>query len=216
MKSLMVMICCMVLLTACGEGGSEYSVTTQSQSEGSALKTELNNPFARLPEVAEFQVTSNDISEGKPLSTEQFSGLFGVKGGKDISPELKWSGAPEGTKSYAVTVYDPDAPTGAGFWHWAVMNIPKEVTELPTGAGDEKGNGIPTGAIQLPNDASVKRFIGAAPPKGDGPHRYYFVVHALDVENIGIDPNSTPTFLGFNMLKHTLGRAVLQVTAEVE
>ncbi|OBZ16274.1 kinase inhibitor [Bacillus sp. FJAT-27264] len=174
------------------------------------------NPLARLPKAAVFQVTSKDIAEGEPLPSEQHSGLFGVEGGQDISPQLKWSGAPEGTRSFAVTVYDPDAPTASGFWHWAVMNIPAEATELPTGAGDEAGSGLPTGAIQLPNDARAARYIGAAPPAGDGPHRYYFVVHALDVENIGVDPNATPAMLGFNMLNHTLGRAVLVATAEIK
>lgn len=123
-----------------------------------------NNPFAGLPEVAAFQVTSKDISEGLPLSREHYSGIFGVEGGKDLSPHLKWANAPEGTKSFAVTVYDPDAPTGSGFWHWAVINIPVDVIELPTGAGDEIGNGLPQGALQLPNDARAARFIGAAPP----------------------------------------------------
>ncbi len=88
-----------------------------------------NNPFAKLPEVAAFQVTSNDIVEGFPLPPQQYAS--GVEGGKDLSPHLKWSGAPEGTKSFAVTAYDPDAPTGSGLWHWAVINIPAGVTELP-------------------------------------------------------------------------------------
>jgi len=178
------------------------------------MKSEQNNPFARLPEAASFHVTSSDIPENKVLSAPQLSGKFGVAGGQDISPELKWSGAPEETKSYAVTVYDPDAPTGSGFWHWAVCNIPANVTQLPSGAGSEDGSGLPNGAIQLNNDASFAGFIGAAPPVGDGPHRYYFVVHALDVEDIGVQASSTPAFLGFQMLTHTLGRAVLAATFE--
>lgn len=172
-----------------------------------------NNPFAKLPEVEVFQVTSNDIEDGLPLQPQLYA--FGVEGGKDLSPHLKWCGAPEGTKSFAVTAYDPDAPTGSGFWHWAVINIPAGVTELPTGAGDEHGSGLPKGALQLPNDARLARFIGAAPPAGHGPHRYYFVVHALDVENIGVDPSATPALLGFTMLGHTLGRAVLVATGEI-
>lgn len=175
-----------------------------------------NNPFANLPEVAAFQVTSNDITEGLPLPPQQYSGMSGVEGGQDLSPHLRWSGAPEGTKSFAVTAYDADAPTGSGLWHWAVVNIPAGVTELPTGAGDEHGSGLPQGASQLPNDLRLERFIGAAPPAGHGPHRYYFVVHALDVENIGIDPNATPALLGFTMLGHTLGRAVLVATGETK
>ncbi|WP_458461240.1 YbhB/YbcL family Raf kinase inhibitor-like protein [Paenibacillus sp.] len=178
------------------------------------MKNEQNNPFARLPEVASFHMTSSDIPENNVLSAPQLSGKFGVEGGQDISPELRWSGAPEGTKSYAVTVYDPDAPTGSGFWHWSVYNIPANVTALATGAGSEDGSGLPNGAIQLKNDASFTGFIGAAPPVGDGPHRYFFIVHALDVEDIGITADATPAFLGFNMLTHTLGRAVIMATFE--
>jgi Raf kinase inhibitor-like YbhB/YbcL family protein len=173
-----------------------------------------NDPFARLPEAAEFTVTSTTVADGAAFSAEQYSGLFGVPGGADVSPQLSWSGAPEGTKSYAVTVYDPDAPTGSGFWHWAVADIPATVTELPEGAGDENGSGLPKGAYQLPNEARLARFIGAAPPAGHGPHRYFIVVHALDVESIGVDAQATPAVLGFNISSHILGRAVLVATAE--
>lgn len=174
-----------------------------------------NDPFARLPEVPTFTVTSTTVTDGAAWPAEQMSGAFGVPGGKDISPQLSWSGAPEGTKSYAVTVYDPDAPTGSGFWHWAVADIPATVTQLPEGAGDETGSSLPDGAIQLPNDARAARFIGAAPPPGHGQHRYFVVVHALDVESIGVPAEGTPAFLGFNMASHILGRAVLTLTAEI-
>jgi Raf kinase inhibitor-like YbhB/YbcL family protein len=174
-----------------------------------------NDPFARLPEAATFTVTSTTVADGAALAAEQFSGAFGVPGGKDVSPQLSWSGAPEGTKSYAVTVYDPDAPTHSGFWHWAVADIPAGVTELPEGAGDDTGSGLPEGAFQLPNDARAARFIGAAPPAGHGVHRYFLVVHALDVESIGVPAEATPAFLGFNIASHILGRAVLTVTAEI-
>lgn len=171
-----------------------------------------NDPFARLPEAVSFTVTSTTVADGAAWSPEQFSS--GVPGGKDVSPQLSWSGAPEGTKSYAVTVYDPDAPTGSGFWHWAVADIPATVTELPEGAGDDTGSGLPEGAFQLPNDARVARFLGAAPPAGHGRHRYFIVVHALDVESIGVPADATPAVLGFTMAGHTLGRAVLTATAE--
>jgi len=120
-----------------------------------------NDPFARLPEAASFTVTSTTVSHGAAWPPEQHSS--GLPGGRDISPQLSWSGAPNGTKSYAVTVYDPDAPTGSGFWHWAVADIPAPVTELPEGAGDDTGSGLPEGAYQLPNDARAARYIGAAP-----------------------------------------------------
>jgi Raf kinase inhibitor-like YbhB/YbcL family protein len=171
-----------------------------------------NNPFARLPEAATFTVTSTTVTDGGAWPIEQFSS--GVPGGKDVSPQLSWSGAPDDTKSYAVTVYDPDAPTGSGFWHWAVADIPATATELSEGAGDDTGSGLPEGAFQLPNDARVARFIGAAPPPGHGPHRYFVVVHALDVESIGVPADATPALLGFTMASHILGRAVLTATAE--
>ncbi|MGW3348741.1 YbhB/YbcL family Raf kinase inhibitor-like protein [Nonomuraea rubra] len=161
----------------------------------------MNNPFARLPEVPSFTVTSATLTGG------QLSGA-------NVSPQLSWSGAPEGTKSYAVTVYDPDAPTGSGFWHWAVAGIPATVTDLPEGAGDDTGSGLPEGAYQLPNDARVPHYLGAAPPAGHGPHRYFIVVHALDVETIGVPAEATPAYLGFTMAGHLLGRAVLTATAE--
>lgn len=170
-----------------------------------------NDPFARLPEAATFTVTSTTITDGAALPAAQLSGS--VPGGQDSSPQLSWHGAPEGTRSYAVTVYDPDAPTGSGFWHWAIADIPASVTELPAGAGDDTGSGLPTGSVQLPNDARVARFVGAAPPAGHGVHRYFFVVHALDVESIGVPADTTPAVLGFAMSAHTLGRAVLIATA---
>jgi Raf kinase inhibitor-like YbhB/YbcL family protein len=143
------------------------------------------------------------------------SGLFGVPGGEDVSPQLAWSDAPDGTRGYAVTCYDPDAPTMSGFWHWAVADIPADVTELPTGAGDDTGSSLPQGAFQLRNDAGSNRFIGAAPPAGHGTHRYFFIVHALDVESLGIPHDATPAFLNFNIASHILGRAVLTATAEI-
>src|SRR3954464_9981589 len=161
-----------------------------------------NDPFAGLPEVPSFTVTSTTLTDGGDTPDAQMSGLFGVPGGEDISPQLSWSGAPEGTKSYAVTVYDPDAPTGSGFWHWAVADIPATVTELPEGAGDDTGSGLPEGAFQLPNDARAARYIGAAPPAGHGLHRYFVVVHALDVESIGVPADATPAVLGFTMSGH--------------
>jgi len=176
----------------------------------------MNDPFARLPKVPSFQLTSATVKDGAPWPPAQMSGAFGVPGGKDTSPQLAWSGAPQGTKSFAVTIYDPDAPTMSGFWHWAVANIPPSVTSLPEGAGDESGSRLPKGAYQLPNEAGSPRFIGAAPPAGHGPHRYFIVVHALDVEDIGVAPKTTPAILGFHIFSHILARAVMVVTAEIK
>ncbi|MFI2609730.1 YbhB/YbcL family Raf kinase inhibitor-like protein [Kitasatospora sp. NPDC018619] len=172
----------------------------------------VNDPFARLPQAASFAVTSTTVTDGAAWPPAQRSSS--LPGGKDTSPQLSWSGAPDGTRSYAVTVYDPDAPTGSGFWHWAVTDIPATVAELPEDAGDDTGSRLPEGAYQLPNDARVARYLGAAPPAGDGPHRYFVVVHALDIPATGIPADSTPAVLGFTMAGHTLGRAVLTVTAE--
>ena len=174
-----------------------------------------NDPLARLPEAASFEVTSTTISDGERLPQAQMSGIFGVPGGEDVSPQLSWSGAPEGTKGYAVTIYDPDAPTQSGFWHWSVADIPGSVTELPEGAGDDDGSGLPEGAIQLRNDAGSARFIGAAPPAGHGEHRYFVIVHALDTDKLGVPADASPAFLNFNIASHILGRAVLVATAEI-
>src|SRR5438105_2798881 len=149
------------------------------------------DPYDELPEVTSFTVESNDVADGEKLKTPQVSGIFSA-GGEDVSPHLRWSGFPEGTKSFVVTVYDPDAPTASGFWHWAVVDIPGSVTELPSGAGDDKGGGLPDGAFQLRNDAGQPRYVGAAPPPGHGKHRYITVVHAVDVDSLGIPEEASP------------------------
>lgn len=171
------------------------------------------SPYDFLPEVPTFTLTSTDITDGKTLSMPQVSGIFGA-GGEDVSPQLAWSNFPKGTKSFAVTVYDPDAPTTSGFWHWAVFNIPVNVTELPTNAGDPDTKKLPPQAVTLKNDGGGARFIGAAPPKGHGPHRYFFAVHAVDVEKLEIGPDASCAYLGFNLFSHTLARALIVATYE--
>lgn len=175
------------------------------------MPTPPPNPYDSLPDVPTFPVTSTDIAAGGEVPVAQRSGILDA-GGNDTSPQLAWSGAPEGTRSYAVTVYDPDAPTGSGFWHWAVYDVPADVTELPTGAGDADGGTLPAGAKTVANDASLRQYVGSAPPEGHGPHRYYFVVHALDVESLGLPDNATPAFLGFNLFFHTLARGTIVST----
>ena len=149
-------------------------------------------------------VTSQAFTDGGAIGMEN---VFTGCGGKNVSPQLSWKGHPPETKSFAITCYDPDAPTGSGFWHWAVFNVPVSVTELASGAGD--GSGLPEGAVTLKGDGGVKRFLGAAPPPGHGPHRYYFAVHALDLDKLDVPEDATPAFLGFNMFGHTLARAVI-------
>ena len=165
-------------------------------------------PYQFLPKVGSFTVTSADLVDGEKLAMPQVSGIFGA-GGEDVSPELRWSGFPEGTKSFAVTCFDPDAPTGSGFWHWVVYNIPASVTKLATGAGAQDGSGLPEGAGQLKNDAGLPGYLGSAPPEGHGPHRYVFTVHALSVDSLPINDDVTPAICGFNMFGCTLARAIV-------
>jgi len=170
-------------------------------------------PYEFLPPVPSFTVTSTDIVDGETLSLPHVSGVFGA-GGEDISPQLAWSGFPEQTKSFAITCFDPDAPTGSGFWHWAAADIPVSVTELPTGAGSPDSTDLPAPAITLRGDAGAARYIGAAPPAGHGPHRYVFAVHAVDVDALGVDADTTPALMGFYLFTHTLARGIITAIYE--
>jgi Raf kinase inhibitor-like YbhB/YbcL family protein len=169
------------------------------------------DPYDALPKLPLFSLTSNSITNGQPLATPQISGIMGA-GGEDVSPQLSWSGFPDETRSFAVTVYDPDAPTLSGFWHWAVANLPADVIELPDDAGD--GSELPGDALQLVNDAGMRRYVGAAPPPGHGPHRYYVAVHAVDVEKLDLLEDASPAFLGFNLFQHAIARAYIYGTYE--
>ncbi|HZV84117.1 MAG TPA: YbhB/YbcL family Raf kinase inhibitor-like protein [Brevundimonas sp.] len=142
-----------------------------------------------------FTLTSNGFSDGGALPDAQVQ----AKGNR--SPHLKWSGAPEGTKSFAVTCYDPDAPTGSGFWHWTVANIPADVTELAEGAA------VPAGAVEGRTDFGEPGFGGAAPPAGHGPHRYIFTVFAVDADRLDVTRENSGAVFGFNLHFHTLAKA---------
>ena len=167
-------------------------------------------PYDFLPPVPAFSVSSTDIADGQVLPQAQVESAQG-----SVSPQLSWSGAPAGTRSYAVTCFDPDAPTGSGFWHWVLFDLPAEVTELTTGAGSGDFAGLPAGAKHGRNDYGQPAFGGAAPPPGHGPHRYLFAVHALDVPTLGPDSGAPPAFVGFTMFSHTLGRALLTASYEI-
>jgi Raf kinase inhibitor-like YbhB/YbcL family protein len=169
------------------------------------------DPYASLPQLPSFTLTSQSVTEGQSLAKPQVSGIMGA-GGEDVSPQLSWSGFPDETRSFAVTVYDPDAPTASGFWHWAVANLPADVTELAEGAGD--GSNLPGGALTLVNDAGLRRYLGAAPPAGHGPHRYYIAVHAVDTDKLDLPEDASPAFLGFNLFQHAIARAVIYGTYE--
>ncbi|MDB4946048.1 MAG: Phospholipid-binding protein [Labilithrix sp.] len=172
------------------------------------------SPYDFLPDVPSFTLTSTDVADGVTLPNAQVSGLLGA-GGKDVSPQLAWSGFPPETRSFVVTMYDPDAPTASGFWHWAVLNLPLTTTELAADAGNPDAIDLPAGAITLKNDGGSARYVGAAPPPGHGPHRYFIVVHAVDVEKLEVTADGSPAFLGFNLFSHTLARATLTPTYEV-
>ena len=159
-------------------------------------------------DVPSLKVSSESFQEGQTLPPAQRSGKLRA-GGQDESPQLSWSGAPAGTRSYAVTLFDPDAPGDGGFWHWAVLDIPAGTTSLPAGAGSEDGRQLPPGALQLKNDAGFHGYVGAAPPPGHGPHRYILTVHALDVEQSGLDAGTSPAELEARLAPHLLGQGTL-------
>ena len=161
---------------------------------------------AGIAHAAGFTLSSPTIKPGSTLTDAQVYKGFGCEG-KNISPALKWSGAPSGTKSYAVTVYDPDAPTGSGWWHGVVYNIPASATELPEGAGGSDGKGLPAGAVQGRTDFGAAGFGGACPPPGDKPHRYVFTVYALKTDKIDAPADASPALIGFMVHANELGKA---------
>lgn len=157
-----------------------------------------------LPAMAQdFVLTSADMKEGAQLSAEQVFAGFGCEGG-NLSPDLAWSGAPEGTKSFALTAYDPDAPTGSGWWHWGVVNIPADTHNIPAGAS---GN-LTGGAMELVNDYGISGFGGACPPPGEV-HRYIFTIHALGVETLDLPPDASNALAGFMINANSIDTARL-------
>jgi Raf kinase inhibitor-like YbhB/YbcL family protein len=157
-----------------------------------------------------FKLKSPDLKPGKNLNAEQIFSGFGCTG-KNVSPALKWEDAPKNTKSFAVTVYDPDAPTGSGWWHWIILNIPATIISLPKNAGDPASGLAPQGSIQCRTDFGTPGYGGACPPAGDKPHRYQFTVYALDVDKLPIDANASGAMAGFNLRLHTLAKSSITV-----
>jgi len=155
---------------------------------------------------AQFKLASPTIKPGSTLTDAQVFNGFGCSG-KNISPALEWSGVPKGTKSFAITVYDPDAPTGSGWWHWVVYNIPASATKLAEGAGTADGKGLPAGSVQANNDFGAPGFGGACPPPGDKPHRYIFTIYALKSDKLDIPAGGTAALVGYMIHGDMLGSA---------
>lgn len=161
------------------------------------------NPYDLLPQVPSFTVTSSDVVDGAPLHDEQ------VAARGNTSPHLAWSGAPEGTRSYVVTCFDPDAPTPCGYWHWVLVDLPADVTELASGAASRA---LPGRAFHVRNDAGEHGFLGAAPPRGDQVHRYFYVVHAVSEPTLGVDEDASAAVVSFHLASKTLARAIIHGT----
>lgn len=164
-----------------------------------------------LAQAADLGFGSPTIDPGSRLTEQQVYAGFGCRGA-NRSPALVWHGAPEGTKSFAVTLYDPDAPTGSGWWHWLVYDIPATVTGLPAGAGTVDGKGLPPGARQGRTDFGSTGFGGACPPVGDRPHRYIFTLYALKTDKLEVPPDATAAFIGFALNANKLAQASFQAT----
>jgi Raf kinase inhibitor-like YbhB/YbcL family protein len=178
----------------------------------------VSSPYDNAEQVPSFPVTSTGFEAGERLAPEHGSAIFQVPGGQEESPQLSWGPLPQGTKSVAVTMYDPDAPTVSGFWHWGLADLPGDTTELAAGAGAPDAK-LPGNAFHLPNEIGGKQYVGFGPPPGTGRHRYIFAVHALDVDSVrdlGVSADTTLAVLHFMMRGHTLGRGLLQGWASAD
>jgi len=157
---------------------------------------------------AGFNLSSPQFKDGDYLDNQQVFAGFGCKGG-NVSPALSWRGVPQAAKSLAITVYDPDAPTGSGWWHWVVANIPPQTQKLDLGAGSGDGAALPSGSVQVRTDFGKPGYGGPCPPQGSHPHRYLFTVYALDVKSIPVKPDSSAALVGFYLNFHTLAKTSL-------
>lgn len=164
---------------------------------------------ASLPTMA-FELSSPQLRDGQAMSKAQEFNGFGCDGG-NVSPALAWKNAPAGTQSYAVTVYDPDAPTGSGWWHWLVFNLPATTQGLPASAGND-ATLLPAGAMQSRTDFGQPGFGGACPPPGHGKHRYIFTVHALKVPHLDLPADASPALVGYMLWANGLGKASFTAT----
>lgn len=161
-----------------------------------------------IPSIAlaeNFKLSSPELKEGSTLGLDQVFKGFGCEG-NNLSPELSWKNAPKETKSFAINVYDPDAPTGSGWWHWSIFNIPANINTLTKGSSSDPAK-LPSSAIQGRTDYGTSQFGGACPPVGDKPHHYIFTVYALDTEKIELDSNSSGALVGYYLNKHAIAKA---------
>ncbi len=165
---------------------------------------------APAAQAASMKLTSAEVHNGATIANEQVFNSFTCTG-QNISPSLSWTGAPKGTKSFVITVYDPDAPTGSGWWHWVVINIPPSTTSIPKNAGDVKAKLMPEGAMQTRTDFGVPGYGGPCPPKGDKAHHYHFTVFAVDEDKLQYAQNdqASAALVGYELHFHTLGKASL-------
>jgi Raf kinase inhibitor-like YbhB/YbcL family protein len=166
---------------------------------------------AAAQEAPTLQVTSANFADGDYLPSDHILSAsvgFGCSGG-NMSPQFSWSGAPDGTKSFAVTAFDPDAPTGSGFWHWLVVNIPPNVTELALDAGNPRASNLPAGARQVRTDFGTPGYGGPCPPTGDHPHRYIFTVYAVSMDQLPVIETTTAAVIGFMLHFNTLAKGEL-------
>ena len=158
---------------------------------------------------ADFSVQSSSWQDGQTMKNDYVFNSFGCTG-NNVSPQISWSASPQGTKSFAITVYDPDAPTGSGWWHWTIFNIPPDVAQLSEGASSDPTK-LPAGAIQGRTDFGKPGYGGACPPQGDKPHRYILTVYALKTDKIALDENSSGALVGYYLNQNTLAKASLTV-----
>ena len=165
-------------------------------------------PYDILPAVPSFSLTSEDLADGERMG-DRFTAIH-----ENLSPGLRWSGAPAGTRSFVVSCFDPDAPSPSGWWHWTVVDLPPSAAGLPRGAG-ESDDGLAAPAFHVRNDAGTRAWFGPYPPAGDGDHHYVFAVHALDVDTLGLDESASAAAVACQVSFHALGRALLTATYSV-
>jgi len=180
--------------------GASFFVATTASGQAAKAKTKPAGPKAA------FKVSAPDLESKGRITAAHVYNSFGCSG-QNISPAINWSNAPAGTKSFAVTAYDPDAPTGSGWWHWVMYNIPASATGIPAGAGN--GRNAPSGSQQGNTDFGTKGYGGPCPPVGDKPHHYHFKVFALKTEKLDVPGNATAAMVGYNLNANKLATATI-------